>query len=125
VIEGSLMKGVQTITAAAPYERMPLFVRAGSIVPTSPAIQFTGNNTHSPLTVNVSTGADGSFSLYEDDGVTRQYLNGKHSRIPFAWNERTKTHHQRARGQLFGHGGQADDQGALGAARTATQLRRC
>jgi len=41
--------------------------------------------------VNVYTGADGSFSLYEDDGVTRQYLNGKHSRIPFTWNERTKT----------------------------------
>jgi alpha-D-xyloside xylohydrolase len=41
--------------------------------------------------VNVYTGADGSFSLYEDDGVTRQYLNGKHSRIPFSWNERTKT----------------------------------
>jgi alpha-D-xyloside xylohydrolase len=70
---------------------MPLFVRAGSIVPTGPAIQFTGNNTHSPLTVNVYTGADGSFSLYEDDGVSRQYLNGKHSRIPFTWNERTKT----------------------------------
>jgi alpha-D-xyloside xylohydrolase len=70
---------------------MPLFVRAGSIVPTGPAIQFTGNNTHAPLTVNVYTGADGSFSLYEDDGVTRQYLNGKHSRIPFNWNESNRT----------------------------------
>jgi alpha-D-xyloside xylohydrolase len=88
---GSLVKGGQTITAAAPYERMPLFVRAGSIVPTGPAIQFTGNNTHSPLTVNVYTGANGSFSLYEDDGVTRQYLNGKHSRIALTWNERTQT----------------------------------
>ena len=88
---GAVVRGGKTITAAAPYERMPLFVRAGSIVPTGPAIQFTGNNTHSPLTVNVYTGADGSFSLYEDDGVTRQYLNGKHSRIPFTWNERTKT----------------------------------
>jgi alpha-D-xyloside xylohydrolase len=88
---GNLVKGGQMITAAAPYERMPLFVRAGSIVPTGPAIQFTGNNTHSPLTVNVYTGADGSFSLYEDDGVSRQYLNGKHSRIPLTWNERAKT----------------------------------
>ena len=88
---GRSSNGGQTITAAAPYERMPLFVRAGSIVPTGPAIQFTGNDTHSPLTVNVYTGADGSFSLYEDDGVSRQYLNGKHSRIPFTWNERTKT----------------------------------
>jgi alpha-D-xyloside xylohydrolase len=79
------------IDAAAPYEHMPLFVRAGSIVPTGPAIQFTGNDTHSPLTVRVYTGADGAFSLYEDDGVSRQYLHGQYSRIPFAWDERRKT----------------------------------
>ena len=46
---GRSLPGGQTITAAAPYERMPLFVRAGSIVPTGPAIQFTGNNSRSPL----------------------------------------------------------------------------
>jgi len=83
--------GGATITADAPYERVPLFVRSGSIIPTGPAIQFTGNNSHSPLTLNVYTGADGSLSLYEDDGVTRQYLNGKYTRIPLSWNERTKT----------------------------------
>ena len=88
---GRSIDGGQTIDAAAPYERMPLFVRAGSIVPTGPAIQFTGNNTRSPLTVSVYTGADGTFSLYEDDGVSRQYLNGKYSRIPFAWNDGAKT----------------------------------
>ena len=83
--------GGQMITADAPYERMPLFVRAGSIVPTGPAIQHTGNTSRSPITVNVYTGADGSFSLYEDDGVSRHYLNGKYSRIPLRWNERTRT----------------------------------
>ena len=88
---GRSLSGGQTVTAAPPYERMPLFVRAGSIVPTGPAIQFTGNNTHSPLTLNVYTGADGSFALYEDDGVSRQYLHGKYSRIPLSWNERSKT----------------------------------
>ena len=88
---GRSVAGGQTITAAAPYERMPIYVRAGSIVPTGPEIQFTGNNSHAPLTLNVYTGANGSFSLYEDDGVSRQYLNGKHSRIPINWNEATKT----------------------------------
>jgi alpha-D-xyloside xylohydrolase len=83
--------GGETITADAPYERMPLFVRSGSIVPTGPTIQFTGNNSRATLTLNVYTGADGSFSLYEDDGVSRQYLNGKYSRIPIAWNEAAKT----------------------------------
>jgi alpha-D-xyloside xylohydrolase len=88
---GRNLKGGQTIKAAAPYERMPLFVRAGSIVPTGPAIQHTDNDSQSPVILNVYTGADGSFSLYEDDGVSRQYLHGRYSRIPFKWNERTKT----------------------------------
>ena len=88
---GRNLKGGQTIKAAAPYERMPLFVRAGSIVPTGPAIQHTGNDSHSPVTLNVYTGADGSSSLYEDDGVSRQYLRGHYSRIPFKWNEKAKT----------------------------------
>jgi alpha-D-xyloside xylohydrolase len=88
---GRNLKGGQTIKAAAPYDRMPLFVRAGSIVPTGLAIQHTGNDSRSPVTLNVYTGADGSFSLYEDDGVSRQYLHGRYSRIPFKWNERTKT----------------------------------
>jgi alpha-D-xyloside xylohydrolase len=88
---GRSLPGGQTVIAAAPYERMPLFVRAGSIVPTGPAIQFTGNTSRSPLTLNVYTGADGSFSVYEDDGVSRQYLHGKYARIPLRWNEGTRT----------------------------------
>ena len=88
---GQKYAGGKTITAAAPYERMPLFVRSGSIVPTGPAIQHTGNNSHSPLTLTVYTGTDGSFSLYEDDGVSREYLNGKYARVPLSWNEATKT----------------------------------
>jgi alpha-D-xyloside xylohydrolase len=88
---GHSFAGGQTINADAPYERMPLFVRAGSIIPTGPAIQFTGNNSHAPLTLNVYTGANGSFSVYEDDGVSRQYLHGKYARIPVTWNEASKT----------------------------------
>ena len=86
---GQAPRGGQTITAAAPYERMPLFVRAGSIVPIGPPIQHTGNNSHSPVTLDVYTGANGSFSLYEDDGVSRQYLHGQYSRIPLKWDQRS------------------------------------
>jgi alpha-D-xyloside xylohydrolase len=70
---------------------MPLFVRAGAIVPTGPQIQHTGNDSGSPVTLNVYTGADGSFSLYEDDGTSRDYLHGRYSRIPLKWDEGTKT----------------------------------
>jgi alpha-D-xyloside xylohydrolase len=88
---GRSLTGGKTVTAAAPYERMPLFVRAGSIVPTGPAMQSTADKTDGSLTLNVYTGADGGFTLYEDDGTSRQYLNGAFSRIPIAYDEQTKT----------------------------------
>jgi alpha-D-xyloside xylohydrolase len=88
---GRAIEGGQAIAAEAPYERMPLFVRAGSIVPTGPAIQHTGEGQGGPITLNVYTGADGSFSIYEDDGTSRQYLNEQHSRIPLSWDEQSKT----------------------------------
>jgi len=88
---GRAQPGGKSITAAAPFERMPLFVRAGSIVPMGPAVQSTAERTDGSLTVNVYTGADGSFSLYEDDGTSRQYLNGAFSRIPMRYDQATRT----------------------------------
>jgi alpha-D-xyloside xylohydrolase len=87
---GRATQGGQAITADAPYERMPLFVRAGSIVPVGPAMQSTAEmSSAQPITLLVYTGADGSFSLYEDDGVSRQYLDGAFSRIPIGYDEQT------------------------------------
>ena len=63
---------------AAPLERIPLFVRAGSIVPTSDAVEIYG-------------GADGSFELYSDDGESLGYLAGDYRRIPVAWDDAKKT----------------------------------
>ena len=88
---GRMETGGKTIRADAPYERMPLFVRAGSIIPTGPAMQYTAEKPADPVTLHVYTGADGSFSLYEDDGVSRQYLNGAFARIPMRYDERTGT----------------------------------
>jgi alpha-D-xyloside xylohydrolase len=80
--------GGRRIHAAAPYERMPLFVRAGSIVPTGPDIQHTEGSENGPITLIVYTGADGRGSLYEDDGVSLQYQRGAFSRILMTWDER-------------------------------------
>jgi alpha-D-xyloside xylohydrolase len=88
---GRSVDGGQTITAPAPYERIPVFVRAGSIVPTGPAIQHTREGQKGPIALLVYGGADGSFSLYEDDGVSRQYLNGAYSRIPFRYDDKEGT----------------------------------
>ncbi|MGZ2411071.1 alpha-D-xyloside xylohydrolase [Sphingomonas sp. F9_3S_D5_B_2] len=88
---GRSVRGGQTISAAAPFERMPLFVRAGSIVPTGPAVQYALQEANPPITLTVYTGANGTYSLYEDDGVSRQYLNGRYARIPLSYDEGTKT----------------------------------
>jgi len=88
---GRKIEGGQTITVDAQYERIPLFVRAGSIVPTGPAIQYTDQDPAGPITLNVYTGADDSASVYNDDGVSRQYLNGRFSRIPLHWSEKSHT----------------------------------
>ena len=52
---------------------MPLFVRAGSIIPTGPDLQYTGEKPADPITLYVYAGADGAFTLYEDDGLTYGY----------------------------------------------------
>ena len=70
---------------------MPLHVRAGSIVPMGPELQYTTEKKADPLTLWVYTGADGEFTLYEDDGLTYEYEKGAYSRIPLTWNEAGKT----------------------------------
>ena len=88
---GAYLAGGRTITAAAPYNRMPLFVRAGSIVPTGPEIQYTGEKPGAPIVLQVFTGTNGSFALYEDDGVSTGYKKGAASTIPVNWNQATAT----------------------------------
>ena len=84
---GKRHEGGQTIEAAAPLQRMPLFVRAGSIVPRTVVQQYVDEQPAAPLTIEVYTGTDGSFSLYEDEGRNYGYERGESSRIPLAWNE--------------------------------------
>ena len=74
----------------APYERMPLFVRAGSIVPTGKVIQSTKEE-QKDLIVSVYAGADGSFTLYEDNGVTYDYEKGNYATIPFVYDDARRT----------------------------------
>jgi alpha-D-xyloside xylohydrolase len=87
---GAATAGGRTVDAAAPYDAIPLFVRAGSIVPFGPELQYTWEKPADPMTVYVYTGADGAFTLYEDDGVSNAYERGQFTRIPFSWNEKAK-----------------------------------
>jgi alpha-D-xyloside xylohydrolase len=67
---------------------LPLFVRAGAILPLGPVMQYVDEKPDAPLTLHVYTGADGRYSLYEDDGVSNAYKTGQHTRIPFAYDDR-------------------------------------
>jgi alpha-D-xyloside xylohydrolase len=84
---GAAVPGGQTIDAPAPYDGMPLHVRAGSIVPLGPELQWTGEKPADPLTLLVYAGADGAFTLYEDDGLTYGYEKGAFVCIPILWDD--------------------------------------
>jgi alpha-D-xyloside xylohydrolase len=85
---GRWFDGGQQITADAPFDQIPLYVRAGSIIPFGPELQFTGQKPADPITLRVYTGADGQFDLYEDDGLTYQYEKGAFSVIPIRWDDK-------------------------------------
>ena len=84
---GAALRGGQEVQEPAPVDRIPLFVRAGSIVPMGPRMQYTGEQPSDPLELRIYPGADGSFTLYEDEGDGYGYEQGRSSLIPFTWNE--------------------------------------
>jgi len=78
------------IKAAAPYNEIPLFVRAGSILPFGPDLQYISEKIQDPITLYVYDGADGGFNLYEDDGLTYGYEKLEYTEIPIHWDNTTK-----------------------------------
>lgn len=89
--DGTWQKGGQTITAAAPYERIPLFVREGAIIPYGPEIEFTTQKPADTITLYVYGGKDAAFELYEDENTNYNYEKGKFTRIPISYSEAGKT----------------------------------
>ena len=88
---GANIEGGQTKTVPAPYNQMPLFVRAGSIIPFGPDMQYTDEKQPENIKLFVYQGANGEFQLYEDEGVNYNYEKGKYTTIDFTYNEATKT----------------------------------
>ena len=88
---GKLFPGGQTIDAAAPIETIPLYIRAGSIVPMGPYLQYATEKNADPLEIRIYTGADAEFLLYEDENDSYNYETGKYSTIVMKWNEAGKS----------------------------------
>ena len=78
-------------TVPAPYERMPLFVRAGSVIPFGPAMEWSDQKPADAIRLFVYAGADADFTLYEDDGLTYAYEQGAFSTIPIHWDDAART----------------------------------
>lgn len=74
-----------------PIDHIPILVRSGSILPSGDVMQYTDEKRPEHLTISVYTGSDGSFTLYEDEGVNYNYESGAFSQIPMAWEEATQT----------------------------------
>jgi alpha-D-xyloside xylohydrolase len=88
---GRAVAGGQHVDAAAPFETLPVYVRAGSIVPIGPELQYTSEKPADPITLFVYAGADASFSLYEDDGTSYGYERGAFARVPIRWHDASRT----------------------------------
>ena len=81
------LEGAQPIEAEAPYGRIPLFVRGGSILPLGPDMQWSDEKAADPIELRIYPGADAFFTLYEDDGLSYAYERGEHATIPLVWDD--------------------------------------
>jgi alpha-D-xyloside xylohydrolase len=83
-------QGGKNVTLETQFDRVPMFVRAGSILPLGPEMQYVGEKTWENLEIRVYPGANGSFVLYEDEGDNYNYEKGVYSTITFSWNDKAR-----------------------------------
>ncbi|MEI6948106.1 TIM-barrel domain-containing protein [Paraflavisolibacter sp. H34] len=88
---GRRFGGGQTIKTAAPQDKIPVFVKAGAIVPMGGYQQYSSEKAMDTLEIRVYPGADGHFNWYSDEGDNYNYEKGKYALVPFAWNEKEQT----------------------------------
>jgi alpha-D-xyloside xylohydrolase len=84
---GKRLQGGEAVDVAAPLDKIPLLVRAGSIVPMGPDMQYSREKPADPIELRIYAGADGSFTLYEDENDSYDYEKGQFATIPLHWND--------------------------------------
>ena len=88
---GEMLEGGQIITRETPLDIMPLYVKAGSIIPIGPDVQYAEEKPWDNLEIRIYEGADGEFTLYEDENDNYNYEKGMYSTIKFSWEDENKT----------------------------------
>lgn len=91
LFDGKYYEGGKSILVDAPYENIPIFVKAGSIIPFGPEIQYASEKSANPIKLFIYTGNDASFTLYEDEDINYNYEKGMFSTITFNYNDKLKT----------------------------------
>jgi alpha-glucosidase/alpha-D-xyloside xylohydrolase len=87
---GAKIAGGKTIVRPVDLATMPLYVRAGAIIPFDPVRQYTGQAVTEPTMLKIYRGADGSYVLYDDDGKSLEYLQGQGNWTKMTWNDGKK-----------------------------------
>jgi alpha-glucosidase (family GH31 glycosyl hydrolase) len=82
--------GGQSISREIDLATMPVYVRAGAIIPFDPIRQYSGELVKEPTTLKIYSGANGQYTLYEDDGISQDYLKGKGTWTHMIWNDKMK-----------------------------------
>jgi alpha-glucosidase (family GH31 glycosyl hydrolase) len=90
---GKRMDAAGIVSVSAPLDTMPLFVRAGSILPTGPVRQYVSEASNEPVRLTIYPGADGSFRLYDDDGLSFAYEKGAFALVDLKWDDANRTLH--------------------------------
>ena len=88
---GESLPGGNFIKAPAPIEKMPLYVKAGSIIPMGPYLQYATEKPANPIELRIYRGADGEFTIYEDENDNYNYEKGVYATIPIKWDEAKQT----------------------------------
>lgn len=88
---GEAIEGGHEIERPVDLATMPLYVRAGAVLPLGPVKQYSGEASDEPLTLLIHPGADGGHTLYEDDGESFAYKRGEFTRIDFRWSDAKRT----------------------------------
>jgi alpha-D-xyloside xylohydrolase len=88
---GKRLNGGQFVKTSTPEDKIPVFVKAGSIIPMGKLMQYTNEKPNDTLEIRIYQGSDAEFDLYEDEGDNYNYEKGKYIVIPFRWNEKLQT----------------------------------
>lgn len=88
---GEQHKGGETLDAEAPIGTMPLYVRAGSIIPMGPEVEYATQKTNKPIELRIYPGADGHFKVYGDENDNYNYEKGKYATYTITWNDKART----------------------------------